>query len=47
MISVAPSSTTSSFSVAMSATVGPSQRVCSRPTLVSTATDDGSTLVAS
>jgi hypothetical protein len=36
--------TTSSFSRAMSATVG-SQRVCSRPTLVSTCTRDGITLV--
>ena len=33
--------TTASFSRAMSAIVGPSQRVCSRPTLVSTCTRDG------
>ena len=39
--------TTASFSPAMSATVGPSQRVCSRPTFVSTATAASSTLVAS
>ena len=32
---------------AMSAIVGPSQRVCSRPTLVSTCTREGMTLVAS
>ena len=37
--SVAAGRTTASFSRAMSAIVGPSQRVCSRPTLVST--DDG------
>ena len=36
--SVAPGRTTASFSRAMSAIVGPSQRVCSRPTLVSTQT---------
>ena len=36
--SVPPGRTTSSFSRAMSATVGPSQRVCSRPTFVSTCT---------
>ncbi len=39
--------TTASFSRAMSATVGPSQRVCSRPTLVSTTTGARSTPVAS
>ena len=35
-----PGRTTSTFSPAMSAIVGPSQRVCSRPTLVSTWTVD-------
>ena len=38
---------TASFSRAMSVTVGPSQRVCSSPTLVSTVTREASTLVAS
>ena len=42
-----PGRTTASFSPAMSAIVGPSQRVCSRPTLVSTTTGAPSTLVAS
>jgi hypothetical protein len=37
----------SSFSAATSAIVGPSQRVCSRPTFVSTCTRDGITFVAS
>ncbi len=45
--SVAPSRTTASFSPAMSAIVGPSQRVCSNPTLVSTTTCAPSTFVAS
>ncbi len=45
--SVDPGATTASFSRAMSVIVGPSQRVCSRPTLVSTATGAASTLVAS
>ena len=45
--SVAPGWTTSSFSRAIASTVGPSQRVCSRPTLVSTCTFEGITLVAS
>ena len=45
--SVEWSRTTASFSSAMSAMVGPSQRVCSRPTPVSTATFEGITLVAS
>ena len=45
--SVPDGCTTSSFSRAMSVSVGPSQRVCSRPTLVSTWTVDGMTLVAS
>ena len=38
MTSVAPGCTTASFSPAMSRTVGPSQRVCSSPTFVSTTT---------
>ena len=42
-----PGRTTASFSPAMSAIVGPSQRVCSSPTLVSTTTGAPSTLVAS
>ena len=42
-----PCLSTASFSSAMSRTVGPSQRVCSSATLVSTVTRDGSTLVAS
>ena len=42
-----PGATTASFSRAMSATVGPSQRVCSSPTLVSTTTGARSTPVAS
>jgi hypothetical protein len=37
----------SSFSAAMSAIVGPSQRVCSRPTFVRTWTFEGMTFVAS
>ena len=41
------SRTTASFSSAMSFSVGPSQRVCSRPTDVSTCTFDGITFVAS
>ena len=41
--STASGPTTASFSRAMSATVGPSQRVCSRPTLVSTTTGARST----
>ena len=45
--SVAWSRTTSSFSSAMSRIVGPSQRVCSSPTDVSTWTLDGITFVAS
>ena len=45
--SVAPGLTTASFSSAMCRSVGPSQRVCSRPTLVSTTTGASSTLVAS
>jgi hypothetical protein len=45
--SVPWSRTTASFSAAISATVGPSQRVCSRPTEVSACTFDGITLVAS
>ena len=39
--------TTASFSSAMSLIVGPSQRVCSRPTFVSTVTRASITLVAS
>ena len=42
-----PGATTASFSRAMSAIVGPSQRVCSSPTLVSTTTGARSTPVAS
>ena len=42
-----PARTTASFSPAMSRTVGPSQRVCSSPTLVSTTTGAPSTFVAS
>ena len=41
------SRTTSSFSAAMSGIVGPSQRVCSSPTPVSTVSFEGITLVAS
>jgi hypothetical protein len=41
------SRTTASFSAAMSASVGPSQRVCSRLTDVSTWTFEGITFVAS
>ena len=44
---VAWSRTTASFSRAMSSIVGPSQRVCSRPTVVSTWTFEGITFVAS
>ena len=45
--SVPPGRTMSSFSAAMSAIVGPSQRVCSSPTFVRTCTFDGITFVAS
>ncbi len=45
--SVAPGSSTASFSSAMSFSVGPSQRVCSRPTFVSTVTRESITFVAS
>ena len=45
--SVAPGFTAASFSSAMSVTVGPSQRVCSSPTLVRTVIADSITLVAS
>ncbi len=45
--STAPGATTASFSRAMSPIVGPSQRVCSSPTLVSTTTGARSTPVAS
>ena len=45
--SVPPGRTTSTFSPAMSAIVGPSQRVCSSPTLVSTCTRESITFVAS
>ena len=42
-----PGFTTASFSSAMWRSVGPSQRVCSSPTLVSTCTRESITLVAS
>ncbi len=45
--STPPGCTTSSFSCAIPASVGPSQRVCSRLTEVITCTREGMTLVAS
>ena len=45
--SLVPGTRTASFSSAMSLIVGPSQRVCSSPTFVSTVSRESITLVAS